>query len=82
MKLTQKKLLSSPKHIRTQVDIFTSLNFSILTIYMRLSRTERSPDDKDIEKTGKQKKTKKKTQEPTLKPETKCFAQQQQTYVQ
>jgi hypothetical protein len=63
-----KKTLSSPKGIRIQVDIFTSINFSILTIYVRLSRTKRSPDDKDFEishlttyrKQEKGKKTKKK----------------------
>jgi len=78
-----KKTLSSPKGIRIQVDIFTSINFSILIIYVRLSGTEGSPDDKDIEishlttykKQEKRRKQKTKTQEATLKPETKCFVQ-------
>jgi hypothetical protein len=68
-----KKTLSSPKGIRIQVDIFTSIDFSILTIYVRLSRTKRSPDDKDIEISHlttyrKQENKKKKPQEPTQRP--------------
>jgi hypothetical protein len=80
-----KKTLSSPKGIRIQVDIFTSINFSILTIYVRLSRTKRSPDNKDIKishLTTYRKQENKKKKPPRTNPETKCFAQQQQTYVQ
>ncbi len=79
-----KKTLSSPKGIRIQVDIFTSINFYILTIYVRLSRTKRSPMIKTSRFHTSQhtENREKKTQELTLKPETKCFAQQQQTYVQ
>jgi hypothetical protein len=68
-----KKTLSSPKGIRIQVDIFTSINFSILTIYVRLSRTKRSPDNKDIKISHlttyrKQENKKKNPQEPTQRP--------------
>jgi hypothetical protein len=68
-----KKTSSNPKGIRIQVDIFTSINFSILTIYMRLGRTERSPDDKDIEISHlttyrKQEKKKKPKKKPKSQP--------------
>jgi hypothetical protein len=80
-----KKTLSSPKGIRIQVDVFISINFSILTIYVRLSRTKRLPDDKDIEishLTTYRKQENKKKNPPRTNTEIKCFAQQQQTYVQ
>lgn len=71
-----KKPLSSPKGIRIQVDIFTSIDFSILTIYVRLSRTKRSPDDKDIEishLTTYRKQENKKKKNPKNQPRDQVF---------
>jgi hypothetical protein len=68
-----KKTLSSPKGIRIQVDIFTSINFSILIICVRLSGTKGLPDDKDIEISHlttyrKQEKRRKQKKKPKKQP--------------